>query len=148
MEIDFISHEFEHLKTAYFDDFFFQNIEIINTKDEEKLLVSEFQGKFLQLIWDTLIEFESQSTGKNKIKQFGKINNYIFEKKNEKLSIYLDQQEVKNYVFKDFYIAFYNATKRYLSFIKKENPRIVLEEYYQQLSASCYYFERHQEAQL
>lgn len=148
MEIDFISHEFEHLKTAYFDDFFFQNVEIINTKDDEKLLVSEFQGKFLQLIWDALIEFESQSTIKKRIKQFGKLNNYIFEKNDEVLSVYLEQQQAKHYSYKEFYRAFYNATKRYLNFIKKENPRIVLDVHFQQLSASCYYFERHQESQL
>lgn len=148
MEIDFISHEFEHLKTAYFDDFFFQNVEIINTKDDEKLLVSEFQGKFLQLIWDALIEFESQPINTKKIKQFGKLNNYIFEKNNENLIISLEKQEVNKYSYKEFYIAFYEATKRYLNFIKKENPRIVLDEHFQQLSASCYYFERHHEGQL
>lgn len=145
MTVEFISPEFEHLRSPYYDDFFFQNIHIINIETEEVILHSEFQGRFLQNIWDMLIEFERIEVGNKKLKQFGKMKYYKFDKIDTELVIQLAEEEPMTFHYESFYEAFYTATKRYLALIKRENPRVALDELYQQISASCYYFERNHE---
>ena len=50
MKIEFISNAFEHLKTAYYEDFFFQDVEVRDLENDRVLLTPDFQGKVLQLI--------------------------------------------------------------------------------------------------
>lgn len=141
MNIEFFSSEFEHLKTAYYDDFFFQHVSIIDKENEESLLSSDFQGKFLQSVWDVLIDFEKEESTK-KVKQYGKMNYYTFSLMNNDLMITLNGSDTMKVSYLTFYQAFYEATKNYLTYIRRENPRVALDEHYQQLSASCYYYER------
>lgn len=141
--MEFISPEFEQLRSPYYDDYFFQNIQIINEETEELLLYSEFQGKFLQNVWDVLIKFESIENTTVKLKQFGKMKYYKIMKNADSLTIQLADELAKNYSYQSFYSDFYHATKNYLNLIRRENPRIGLDELYQQLAASCYYYERH-----
>jgi len=142
MKLEFKSNDFEQLKSPYYNDFFFQQIEIVNSETEEVYFSSEFQGKFIFLIWEALIELSEQPSQIN-IKQFGKTNMYELHKVEDELQIAFNKVETFVLPYKEFYEAFYNATKYYLNFIKRENPRISLEDAYQQLSASCYYYERH-----
>lgn len=142
MKLEFQSNDFEQLKSPYYNDFFFQKIEIVNIDTEEVYFSSEFQGKFILLIWEALIELNDQPST-IKIKQFGKTNAYQLHRNGDELHIAFNDVETFVVSYQAFYQAFYNATKYYLNFIKRENPRISLEDAYQQLSASCYYFERH-----
>lgn len=141
MKIEFISNAFEHLKTAYYEDFFFQDVEVRDLENDRVLLASDFQGKFLQLIWDVLIEFESQNTVK-KVKQYGKKNFYLFERVDNHICIELNGERFVDEDYAIFHEAYYEATKHYLQFIRRENPRVALQESFQQLAASCSYFER------
>lgn len=141
--IEFMSPEFEHLKSAYYDDFFFQHIEVINRENSSTIFASDFQGKFLQSVWDALIEFANDEPLQTiEVKKFGKVNPYTLSKSNNQLKIVSDGNEAITVELSEFYEAYYEATKYYLHFIRKENPRVVLQENYQQLSASCYYYEQ------
>lgn len=141
MDITFISPEFEHLKTPYYEDFFFQHIEVIDLKTENILMSSDFQGEFLQLVWNVLIDFEN---GKKvgEIKQFGKMNFYTLRYVEDKCHIEHRGEKTIIVPYMKFYQAYYEATKSFLNFIRRENPRIVLNDYFQKLSACCTYYER------
>ncbi|MBQ0139815.1 MAG: hypothetical protein KBT36_10990 [Kurthia sp.] len=141
MDIEFISPEFEHLKSPYYDDFSFQHVDIINIHNGEIILASDFQGKFLQVVWDALIEFEYDYS-KRKIKQYGKRNFYTLELKDKNLHIEKEEEVIVVIPYDEFYFAYYQATKNYLIYVKRENARIVLEDCFQQLAASCSYYER------
>lgn len=144
-----MSTEFEHLKTAYYDDFFFQHVEVINQENNCSILASDFQGKFLQLIWDALIEFSMEEKNMTSvIKKFGKNSPYTLSKTKNILTISESNQQNISIDLHVFFEAYYEATKRYLNFIKKENPRVVYQENFQQLSASCYYYETHHNTKL
>lgn len=112
---------------------------------EDILLYSEFQGKFLQNLWDVLMAFETVEQSQKKLKQFGKMNYYKITKNADQLTIQLGNEKMKTYSYEAFYADFYNATKRYLNIMKRENPRIALDDLFQQLITSCYYYERNHE---
>lgn len=142
MDVEFISPEFEQLKSPYYDDFFFQHVDIVNTSNEKVILSSDFQGKFLQLLWDALIEFEYGNSAR-KLKQYGKMNFYLLQREDKNLQIVQNNnKETIILPYTEFYASYYRATKNYLHAIKRENARIVLETHFQQLAASCSYYER------
>lgn len=141
MDIAFISPEFEHLKTPYYEDFFFQHVEVIDEATEKVFMSSDFQGKFLLSVWEVLIDFENGKTIE-KVKQFGKMNFYTFCYVAGDIQIEQNGKVTISLAYEEFYQAYYEATKSFLNFIKRENPRIVLEDHFQQLSANCSYYER------
>lgn len=141
MKLEFQSNDFEQLKSPYYNDFFFQKMKIVNIETEEVYFTSEFQGKFILLIWEAIIELKDRPSTIN-VKQFGKTNTYQLTRDDLELRISFNDDAIFTVSFEAFYQAFYNATKYYLNYIKRENPRISLEDAFQQLSASCYYYER------
>lgn len=144
MKLEFKSKAIEQLMSAYYDDFFFQDVEVIEEETKQILLKSDFQGKFLQSIWDVLIEFDTNETDFDvTVKRFGHEAPYTLSKKGANMHILAEGSEVYSYEIADFFKAFYDATKYYLHYIRRENPRVVFKESYQQLSASIYYYETH-----
>lgn len=147
VELKFLIENEDILRTAYFPDFFFEEIKIFaKAVKYEKILLfqSALHGKFLLNLGDAIIEI-LKTGNEQQVKAVGEPYTYEISLQSDPEEIIiktlLKQEVIQKYSYpkEAFLKALADESKHYLHAIKKMNPRIVLEDQYQ-LLASCYVY--------
>lgn len=128
----------EMLKLGNFQDYFFQSVTLM--ADEKPVMYAAIQGKFLVEFYDALIELY-ESDGEKSIYTY-RNQSVLITRKGTTLMIDSTRYGVTTYVFTEAFEQLFQALKRYLTKLKRDNARVALNDEYPQLASRIYWYER------
>lgn len=138
MKMKWHSNGEEMLKLGNFQDYFFQSVTLL--EDEKPVMYAAIQGKFLVEFYDALIELY-EADGEKSIYTY-RNQSVLISRKGTVFTIDSTRYGVTTYDFADAFEQLFQALKRYLTKLKRDNARVALNDEFPQLASRVYWYER------